>query len=84
MSTYFQLDTKLQGRCKESCKLQNNTHLRKQAEALITEGRMPSLDAVLTAVAEARENFLPLILAARNDGNRFCDSAERKEDYERT
>jgi len=51
--------------------------LRKQAEALITEGRMPSLDAVLTAVAEAREKFLPLILATRNDGNRFCDSAER-------
>jgi hypothetical protein len=58
--------------------------LEKQAQQLIESGRMPSLSELLAAVVEARENFLPLILAARNDGNRFCDSAERKEDYERT
>ena len=30
MSTYFELDTKLQGRCKESRKLQNNTYAKRR------------------------------------------------------
>lgn len=30
MSTYFELDTKLQGRCKESRKLQNNTYAQRR------------------------------------------------------
>jgi hypothetical protein len=39
--------------------------LRKQAEALIAEGRMPSLDEVLQAVFETRCKYTPQILAAR-------------------
>ena len=31
--------------------------LRKQAEALIAAGRMPSLETLLTAVAEARAKY---------------------------
>ena len=41
--------------------------LRRQAEALIADGRMPSLDELLTAVAEARTNYSTAILASRNE-----------------
>ncbi len=41
--------------------------LRKQADELIAAGKMPSLDAVLNAVAETREKFVPLILKAREE-----------------
>jgi len=39
--------------------------LRKQADELIAAGKMPSLDAVLSAVAEIRAEYRPKILAAR-------------------
>jgi hypothetical protein len=41
--------------------------LRKQAAELIASGKMPPLDAVLKAVAETREKFVPLILRAREE-----------------
>lgn len=41
--------------------------LRRQAEALIAAGRMPSLDALLTAVAEARAKYKASILATPNE-----------------
>ena len=40
--------------------------LRRQADALIAAGRMPSLETLLTAVAEARMKYAPLILAERD------------------
>jgi len=36
--------------------------LRKQAEALIASGRMPTLDELLQAVFEARRKYVPQIL----------------------
>lgn len=38
--------------------------LRKQAGLLIAQGRMPSLEKVLAAVAETRAKYAGLILAA--------------------
>ena len=41
--------------------------LRRQAEALIAAGRMPSLDTLLAAVGEARANYRASILAAHTE-----------------
>jgi hypothetical protein len=41
--------------------------LRKQAEEMLKNGTMPSLDTVLQAVAETREKYLPKILKAREE-----------------
>ena len=41
--------------------------LRREAERLIAAGSMPSLAEVLSAVAEVREKYRPLILAARKE-----------------
>jgi hypothetical protein len=42
--------------------------LRKQAQQMIAEGSMPSLEIVLAAVFETRRKFVPQILAARDEG----------------
>ena len=39
--------------------------LRKQAEAMVAAGAMPSLETVLQIVAEVRAKYKPLILEAR-------------------
>jgi hypothetical protein len=39
--------------------------LRKQAQQMIAEGSMPSLEIVLAAVFETRRKYVPQILAAR-------------------
>ena len=39
--------------------------LRREAAALVAEGKMPSLEAVLKAVAESREKYADKIKAAR-------------------
>jgi hypothetical protein len=44
--------------------------LRKQADELIAAGKMPSLDAVLQAVAETREKYVPLIVKAREEAKK--------------
>lgn len=44
--------------------------LRKQAAELIAAGKMPSLDAVLQAVAETREKYVPLIVKAREEAKK--------------
>jgi len=45
--------------------------LRKQADELIAAGKMPSLDAVLQAVAETREKYVPLIVKAREQAKKL-------------
>jgi hypothetical protein len=40
--------------------------LRKQAQAMIRDGTMPSLEAVLQAVADVREKYADEIKASRN------------------
>ena len=42
------------------------TDFRKEVEKLQREGRMPTLEAVLEAVASARTEYRDKILAARN------------------
>jgi hypothetical protein len=49
--------------------------LRREAERLIAAGEMPSLAELLSVVAEVREKYRPLILAARAEGE---DSTEEK------
>jgi len=44
--------------------------LQRQAEELIASGQMPSLEALLAAIAETREEFLPLIIEARRERSR--------------
>jgi hypothetical protein len=44
--------------------------LRRQAQELIAAGKMPSLDAVLQAVAETREKYVPLIVKAREEAKK--------------
>ena len=41
--------------------------LRKQSDELIEAGKMPSLDAVLQAISQTREKYVPLILKARKE-----------------
>ena len=41
--------------------------LRRQAEAMIAAGTMPSLETVLQAVAESRAEYRGAILQARNE-----------------
>jgi len=40
--------------------------LKKQAQQMISEGSMPSLDQLLKAVSETRRKYRPLILVARD------------------
>jgi hypothetical protein len=44
--------------------------LQRQAEELIASGKMPTLEALLAAIAETRAEFLPLIAAARRERSR--------------
>lgn len=44
--------------------------LQAEAERLIESGEMPSLEDLLSAVAEAREKYRPKILAARGTARR--------------
>lgn len=44
--------------------------LQKRAEELIASGKMPTLEALLAAIAEARAEYLTLIAAARREGSR--------------
>jgi len=46
-------------------KLIKPSDLREQAKALLDAGKMPSLEAVLSAVADARTRYRDQILAAR-------------------
>jgi hypothetical protein len=41
------------------------TELEAEAQRLIREGKMPSLERLLTVVAQVREEYRPLIIAAR-------------------
>jgi len=43
------------------------TQFQEEVERLQREGKIPSLEAVLSAVAEIREIYRPRILAARKD-----------------
>ena len=51
--------------------------LEREAEKLIREGRMPSLDEVLQAVLETRCKFVPLIRAARAESKRSKHDCKR-------
>jgi hypothetical protein len=41
------------------------TQFQEEVERLKREGKMPSLEAVLAAIAEVRQEYVPRILAAR-------------------
>jgi hypothetical protein len=41
------------------------TNLRKQAEQLIRDGRMPTLEQLLAAIADTRQKYATKILEAR-------------------
>jgi len=41
------------------------------AEELVRDGKMPSLDRVVTAIGETRQKYRPRILAARQMGFDF-------------
>jgi len=45
------------------------SELEAEAHRLIREGQMPTLDELLTAIAELREKYAPLIVAARKEPN---------------
>jgi hypothetical protein len=40
---------------------------RRQADAMVATGTLPSLETVLKVVAEVRAKYIPLILAARKE-----------------
>jgi hypothetical protein len=46
-------------------KLIKPSDLRAEAQRLISTGRMPSLEALLGAVADVRQKYQPLIVQAR-------------------
>jgi hypothetical protein len=41
------------------------SELEAEAQRLIREGKMPSLERLLTVMAQVREEYRPLIIAAR-------------------
>jgi len=45
------------------------SELEAEAQRLIDAGQMPSLERVLSVIAEVREKYAPLILAARKEPN---------------
>ena len=47
-----------------------NSQMRQQAERLVVQGKMPSLDEVLAAVAEVRKKYQDKILKARHEHER--------------
>ncbi len=47
--------------------------LRKQAEQLLRDGKMPRLEHVLVAVAETREKYAAKILEARQNASATRD-----------
>jgi hypothetical protein len=49
-------------------KLIKPSDLRAEAQRLISTGRMPSLEALLGAVADVRQKYQPLIVQARMAG----------------
>ncbi len=48
------------------------TDLRDQAEQLVRDGKMPTLEQLLAAVAETREKYTAKILEARHVRHRRC------------
>jgi hypothetical protein len=42
---------------------------RSLAQRLIAEGKMPSFEELVAVIAEVREKYRPLILAARKESN---------------
>lgn len=48
--------------------------LEKQAAEMVQQGKMPNLDDLLSAVAEAREKFADKIVAARNEKHAGADA----------
>jgi len=45
------------------------SELEAEAQRLIREGKMPSLEELLHAIAETRAKYAPLMLAARKETN---------------
>jgi hypothetical protein len=43
--------------------------LEREAQRLIAEGKMPSFEELVAVIAEVREKYRPLILAARKERN---------------
>lgn len=55
-----------------------SSDLRRQAEAMVANGTMPSLETVLAAVASTREEFRPIICEARRQAKIHVVKSERK------
>lgn len=60
-------------------KLITPSDLRREAQKLIAEGRMPKLENLLSAVAEARQVYGPKLKAARKLGTDDEIAARKKQ-----
>jgi hypothetical protein len=49
------------------------TGTREEQQRLIETGQMPTLEQLLSAIAEVKEKYRPLILAARREGSEQRD-----------
>ena len=49
------------------------TGTREEQQRLIETGQMPALERLLSAIAEVREKYRPLILAARREASEQRD-----------
>jgi len=58
--------------------------LEAHAQVLIEMGLMPSLEAVLAAVAETREKYKPKIEAARQERNKNVIAVRTRQEKEST
>ena len=45
------------------------SELEAEAQRLVREGKMPTLEELLTAIAEVREEYVPLIVVARKESD---------------
>lgn len=54
------------------------TEMLAEIERLRAAGKMPSLEDVLAAVADVRQEYAPKILAARKQGNKTVPPFSRK------
>lgn len=53
----------------------SNSDLRAQAQKLIAQGKMPSLDEVLTAVSETRRKYAPLLCPPDFQNRRYIQGS---------
>ena len=57
------------------------SELEREAQRLVVEGKMPSLEELLSVISETRKKYAPLIVAARNQAEKFMTQTDSVLDF---